>query len=250
MAILKHDILLNAKTLLISLSVITGMIVIGYVINIIRMTHSNDFVLPEEVHYIVYMVFLMILGIILSGMAFPGLRTKEKAQVYLTLPASNLEKFLSMLLLTTVGITAGFTLVFWVITSVIFQISELTTQIWFFSFSVNDPVYWKYSGIYIMCQSAFLLGAVSIKRLPILRTISFIFAGVLVLFAIGFLTFIVVYGTVPWKDNAYFNYINMSPELEYFFAITFPKIMKVTFWYVMGPLFWITAFLRLTEKEV
>ena len=69
-----------------------------------------------------YVAGFIISGFFISGMAFTNLRTKEKTMSYLTLPASTLEKFISELLLTTVGFIVIYTAIFYVFNFVVYFI--------------------------------------------------------------------------------------------------------------------------------
>ena len=86
---LQKDIFENYKTTLIGLSSVIGLLFI-FTIMISGESASQNFSM-------IYRFTLFITGIFVSGMAFTAFRIKEKTMTYLTIPASTLEKFISML---------------------------------------------------------------------------------------------------------------------------------------------------------
>src|SRR5437870_5174244 len=60
-----------------------------------------------------YFLILYIGGFIVTSMAFNELHDRNKAHYYLTLPCSNLERFLNKWLLTSIGYAIGTLLIYY-----------------------------------------------------------------------------------------------------------------------------------------
>jgi len=197
-----------------------------------------------------YTVGLTLIGIFIAGMAFNDFRVKEKSMSYLTLPASLFEKFLSMLLLTTIGVALSFTVVFYVFNGLAFLIGTLlfNTEPGILNI-FNEEILYSVLSVFGI-QSVFLAGAVSFKKAPLFLTLLALFiVGLVLLIYSGILSFIAFHDlATSTQGSGTFNMVfnTNSLESEPSTLDFVGKVLKIS----LVPLFWLIAFLKLKEKEV
>jgi hypothetical protein len=197
-----------------------------------------------------YVIGFIISGLIVSGMAFTNLRTKEKSMSYLSLPASLLEKLISELLLTTIGFIIMYTIIFYVFNIIVYIIGAP------FNLHANilniftSEVFEGYL-IYIILQSVLLAGAATFRKAPLFLTLFSLFVAgmalviIIVIIALSFKGYIEHTGLENINiDKNDFKLIGGNPENHWLIQI--PKYM---FYYVTAPLFWVVAYFKLKEKE-
>lgn len=197
-----------------------------------------------------YVIGFIIAGLIVSGMAFTNLRSKEKAMSYLSLPASLLEKLLAELLLTTIGFIIMYTAIFYVFNILVYFVGapfNLHANILnIFTAEVFEG-YW----LYIILQSVLLTGAATFRKAPLFLTLFSLFVAgtalliIMVLIALSLKGYIESSGLENLRitDDGFLK----GENPEHHPLIQIPKIM---FYYVTAPLFWVIAYFKLKEKEV
>lgn len=235
----------NAKFVLIGLSTIFG---IFSVILFLNALGDADAWQNMQGFYVAGFVLS---GLFISGMAFTSLRSKEKTMTYLSLPASTLEKFISELLITTVGFAIIYTLIFYAFNFVVFIIGapfNLDANI----INLFDLHVLEGFMYYVIFQSILLAGAATFRKVPLFFTSFTLFiAGVIIMIVVVIIAF-------SMKD--YFDgldHVNISlSDTHYdvegemknsFFLFKLPKFM---FYYLTAPIFWVVTYLKLKEKEV
>ena len=197
-----------------------------------------------------YVVGFIISGIFISGMAFTNLRTKEKTMSYLTLPASTLEKFISELLLTTVGFIVIYTAIFYVFNFVVYLIGSSfnlhANIINLFDMEVLEGFMY-----YVILQSIFLAGAATFRKVPLFFTIFTVFvAGIVIMIfvmiiSLGFKEYIESSDIVNFQFNG--SDYDIEADMKNHFLVRYPKFM---FYYLTAPIFWLVTYFKLKEKEV
>jgi len=186
-----------------------------------------------------YYISLFVLGAGISGLAFPAFRKSEKAINYLTLPASALEKFLSFLLLTSVGFLIVYTLIF-----IIFDVGAI------FIFNIRYPEYsqeyfsmhWRHIPetlpVYFILNAIFLFGAATFSRFQHFFTVFIFLTASLGLFAIVS-SIIMFYRYVILNES---NMILSSFEIA--------KTNEHIIIYCLTVFLWFISYLKLKEKEI
>jgi len=188
---------------------------------------------------IYYYISLFVLGAGISGLAFPAFRKSEKAINYLTLPASALEKFLSFLLLTSVGFLIVYTLIF-----IIFDVGAI------FIFNIRYPEYsqeyfsmhWRHIPetlpVYFILNAIFLFGAATFSRFQHFFTV-FIF----LLASLG--SFAIVTSVIMLYRYVTLNESNMNLG-----SLEMANTIKHIIIYCLIVFLWFISYLKLKEKEI
>ena len=188
----------------------------------------------------------LISGFFISGMAFSNFRSKEKTISYLALPASLTEKFISELLLTTIGFTVIYTFTFYIFNSAFYFIRPVTFV------NIADIGILKTIKYYLILQSVFLAGAATFRKAPVFFTGFVLFIAGVIFAIVVALLFRELSGIVSSSHieyfssrtlNKLFHYSNYKDDLLY----VVPRFM---FTYLLAPVFWIVTYLKLKEKEV
>ncbi len=244
--LIKNDLLTNYRTLMIAVGAALGLFLFANIISMI----SVDRVLVLTVFY---PLILFIGGFIVTSQAFSDLHHPQRSYVYLTLPASNLEKFFSKLVLTTVGFVV-FTLILYFLFSVFMSLVNL--MLFGQSYPLFNPfgqTVWITIGIYAITQSLFLTGAVFFKRNALIKTLFTLFILQLVLSI-----FVAIVGRILFWDLFHgfefsINVIEPSFDIQEKwenFLFGFVDLMKFLFFWVLAPFLWFVTYTRLKETEV
>jgi len=244
--LIKNDVVTNYRTLLTAAGAALGILLF---INFISMLSTRE----PAVSLVFYPLILFIGGYLITSLSFSDLHHPQRSYVYLTLPASNLEKFLSKLVLTTVGYVLG-TLILYFLFSVLMSIVNLIIfQQSHPLFNPFDRIIWITIGVYLITQSIFLLGAVYYKKHAFIKTNLFLFLLQLtVSIFIVFLVKIVFWNYIQGWSFSPEDIILSSPaveqQLENFFW-GFAQFMKFIFYWVLAPVLWLISYFRLKETE-
>lgn len=196
-----------------------------------------------------YTFGLFLTGIFISGMAFRAFRTKEGTMSYLMVPASVLEKLISVILLTTLGVIIFYTFTFAVFDSLFVLAGNAVSdsQIGYFRFFGPDTAHEIL--LYAIIQSVFLAGAATFRKVPLFFTIFW-----LVVFSLGIFAYMVSLGFMFKESleaagegiNHYNGNINlMDFQSDYWLA----KLSKFIFYYALAPIFWAISYFKIKEKE-
>ena len=246
--LLKRDLLNNINTSLIFFGAVTAVI---YFISFLTVYNDAS---SEQLYFSIFANLLFISGFIVTSKIFKEMHRKETTQNYLLLPASNFEKFLSRLLISTIGV-AAITIVG---VTVISYLSEGINTIIFKRhnqyFNLFNKTVWILFGHYFITQSLFFLGAVYFRKYNFMKTINVIF-----LFAIS----ISILGTL-FTRIVYFDLFEGFFRIKHFSQIiqwenislsqktikTLVNIVKVLYWLIPAPLFWTISYFRIKEAEV
>jgi len=251
--ILKRDVFENYKTAIFGILTILSISTF-----IITMSAINNFqdngVSLNDISATSYMVSFMIIALFFTGMAFKDFRNKEKTMHYLCIPASSLEKMLSMLLLSTIGLLILFTVLFAVFN--LLNMAIIAALPGDYSLAMFNPFNKDfYSVIYSLLplQAVLFAGASTFKRLPLFYTALYTFiAGLVYTFLILFLAKY-VFGDVIQDLNfmdSELSYLNLDTMENKTISILSFDFLKVLFSYLLAPIFWIVAWFKIKEKEV
>lgn len=247
--LMQKNIYENSKNFLKGISILFGVFTV-----IIIFSMPSNF---EALSYIpiYYQVGFAIIGIVVSGMAFSNLRSKEKTMSYLSIPASTFEKMLSELLISTIVFYVVYILLFYAFNFVMFLFGQVVDVPVDFINIFEEETLEKYWDL-IIFQSIMFAGAATFMKRPLLSTgFSIFLAG------IAILLYVVIFGSVL-KATGLPSGITMSEygvhlnnqqnnlnEL-FLYSSFIVTTAKNLFYYATVPVFWTIAYLKLKEKEV
>ncbi|TVQ88357.1 MAG: hypothetical protein EA393_09055 [Bacteroidetes bacterium] len=238
--LMKRHSVMNAKTWLIGLGALSGILIIIALIQ----SYSNGFFDLESL-VTIGTIFIFIGGFIVTSAAYNELHTPARGQFYLILPANTLEKLLSNWLLSS----AVFVVVAFVLLSVVLGITTLlsswvfNTDTAFFNPFTHDNL--ENMGVYVVVQSIFFLGALYFRKNNFIKTLLSVFV---VMFGLS-----IILGFLGWVILGEFNHISDEnlPESNFvFFTETLPQIARIIFWWLTAPFFLLVSYFKLKEREV
>lgn len=182
-----------------------------------------------------YFSILYIGGFIISSFAFADYHDPRKAFLFLTLPCTNLERFLSKWLSTTVMFSIGLLSFYYLFSLLSYSINLLVYHQQMQLLDISQPALWVGIGKYITLQSVVLLGAITFKKYALIKT-GLTIGCILLVFSL-------VMALLTWIfcPNCILNGIayNLSSKGHDFI-----------FWLIAAPLFWVVTYLRLNEIEL
>lgn len=185
----------------------------------------------------VYFWILYIGGLMITNQAFNEIHDHRKAFLYLTLPCSNFERFLSKFLITTILYSVGLLLIFYffsllsVFTNTIFFHRDITL------FDLSSARLWIGIGKYIIFQSIFLLGAAYFQKSSITKT-TLVLGCTFIVLSVSL--FIFSWMICPsCSQNGLFYLIEKTFHGVYFIC-----------WMVVAPICWYITYIRIMESEI
>jgi hypothetical protein len=197
---------------------------------------SNDLFLYRKVILIAAIVLLIISppysfviyvgGLIVTSMVFSDLHDRQKASLYLMLPCSNLERFLSKWFLTSIGYIFG-TLALY---SLFFLFNKQP-------FDLTQLDFWFSILKYMVFHSVILLGSITFKKYALLKTALFVWV-----FLMGISLF--------YSAMTFFNAFLFYPG---FLALIIDNMFNGPWGMIcllVAPFCWYVTYLRLTEYEL
>ena len=161
---------------------------------------------------------------------------RRKAYLYLTLPCSNLERFISKWLLTSVGFAVSLLVAYYILGLVGAVFNMLVFHTDFHSLNLWQLDLWTGISKYIILQSVILLGAIYFNRYTLIKT-----ALVASCFLLLVSMFTVITGWFIYPDyilTGFNSVIAHTLEGSYFI-----------FWIILAPFCWYLTYLKLTESE-
>ncbi|PIS30106.1 MAG: hypothetical protein COT43_02330 [Candidatus Marinimicrobia bacterium CG08_land_8_20_14_0_20_45_22] len=242
--LVRNDLSTGYRNLLIAGGAVAGALLVIYLLS--AWDNANP-----DFHRTFFPMVIFFGGYLTTSMIFKDIHEKQRNYIYLTLPASTLEKFLSRLLLTSVGFVAIVLVLYSLFSWIAAGLSQLL-------FDQSLPAFQPFThetlisiGVYLVTQSAFLFAAVYFQSHAFFKTILSIFSLTI---AFSIFTMLIV-RLVFWE---YFNGLFMQDfniDLQYMFGDGEPFVqiistaLKILFWFVMAPFFWILTYFRLKEAE-
>ena len=221
--LIKLDIVINKKTILTTAAAF-------FVIVALLPMHITSSIS-------VYLFLLYIGGFMVTNQIFNEMHDPRKAFHYLTLPCSNLERFLSKWLLTTIIFAGVLVIIFYLFSSM----SVLANQLFFKNsvliFDIANTGLWISIGKYIILQSLFLLGAAYFKKSSTTKTT--LALGCVFIVAAMFL-FLLSWIICPsCSDTSIFALVSRSFSGLYFI-----------FWVIAAPICWVATYRRVSASEI
>jgi hypothetical protein len=206
-----------------------------------------------------YTSFLFLGGCIYSSGMFREVHKAGRGAFYLVLPATGLEKFLSKLLLSSVGFAAASLLLIGLVSAM----SELVCRALFKTghgfFNPVAPENLKAAGVYLLAQSAFFLGSVWFRKSAFFKTV---LAAGIILMGITIIAAIILGATLRAEARDILpdvsgmlggrprgmGFPKEYPRLFEHGVAVFGWIFRIASW-AAAPVCWVTAYLRLREAE-
>jgi hypothetical protein len=189
-----------------------------------------------------YAFTLLTAGFILSSLAYRDLGNPLRRSTYLTLPASTLEKFLSMWLLTSAGWIVFYTCIYTLYSLLATALGQIIyPHLTFVPFQPLGSFALSIMAYYFVLQGIFLAGAAHFRGYPFPKTL-------LTLVIIGAIGGIIMYLIM----KGYFDF-DMGDERNPFAGMPSGRmwtVLKWLFWVGLAPVCWVLTYLGLKEQEV
>jgi hypothetical protein len=266
--LLLRDFTSGYRAILISMAAGAGGILLIAVLTALGNALSGNWQAPNaEFYFGLFTNVLFFGGFIISSLAFKEAHQGGSGIFYMTIPSSTFEKFLSKLLVTSLGFAVG-TLVLITATA---AVSEGVVRLIFGSgfgfFNPFSRVVLELVGIYLITQSVFLMGSLWFKKLAYVKTALWIVIfGVVTLIVAAAAARILLADDLRW-DGIHFGgnttgeaFLNWSEEtvMKSFGPGTrgaqgleaFKIAGKILFIGVLAPVCWLASYFRLGEIEV
>jgi len=238
--VLKRDIYINQKPVLIGLSILFFL----YLTKVVFIWLGKGYISAQTDFENFFINGYIIVGIVISGLAFGDFRSKETSMSYLMLPASTLEKALSMILLTTIGYTLLYIIVF-VVFNTVAVLGGLVFDVKIGFYNMFNTRFLHTIGGYLIINSILLTGAATFRRSPLIKTILIIFgvfwAAVIILSIIAGFIFHNIVNFDFLQNMAFYN-----GEKDLTFLKTIGKILL----WITPPVFWSVTYFKIKEKQV
>ncbi len=238
--LLKMELFRSKKGLLVIFVISFGLLFFGGLLLDCAMEKKRIF----DGHPSNYVFHLMIGGFILSSLAFNDLSNTLKRYHYLTLPASTLEKFICMWLLTSLGWITVFTISYTIYTLIANAIgAALFSDMKFLPFNPLGISSLNTIKFYFVLHGIFLVGAAYFKGYVFPKTL---FALIL-FFAVGSILAYCIMG------DEFINHdcgVGECAVLHEVISHDISVVLQWIFWWVLAPTCWINTYLGLKEQEV
>ncbi len=216
---------------------------------IMIMAEDHDF---EDFHGIWYPIVLLGGGYLFTSRSLSELDAENSRMGYLSLPASNFEKFTSKFLITNFGYILFVTIVY----ALFALLSNAISEAYFnFSFQAFNPFREHYPIIliiYITTHSIFLLGAITFNRFAIFKTFLSMVVIYFILAAIIFLCVRIIFydffdGMFMVKHDVLYR---PNEQFKDFAEHSLPKIAQFISYFIITPLILAAGYFKLKEREV
>jgi len=248
--LLRRDFSAGYKSVFIAMAAVGGFVILVSVVSAFGRELG-------PIHKQMYFPLLFIGGYIVTSLTFKELHLNGQSVLYLTLPGSSLEKYLSKLVVTSAGYAFGSLFFYTAVSSAAEGINRLI-------FGYGHPFFNPFErftliaiAVYLVTQAVFLVGSVYFRKLAFIKTNLYLW-----LFGIVVVILVAVTGWFIFRDYAvgsridlepYFQRLGDSGQLQAILgpmAEKFWQVGKGLFWGVMAPVCWVISYLRLRETEV
>jgi len=257
--LLLREVAGSYRSLLIAMGAVGGAVILFSALGVLGLTRASRGAGSESMYLGFFTNLLFLGGFIVTSLAFREIWQTGGGIFYLALPGSIFEKFLSKLLITSVGFAVGST-VFMAITAVVSQlINSLLFGIGFHFGDVGAQLLsaGRMVGIYLITQSVFLLGSIWFRKTAFVRTALWI-----VIFGVGIGIIALITARIAMPSLVHmrggFSFDTSSPTLGFSVAardrvMSLAQVAKVVgyvLFYASAPVCWLAGYFRLGEAEV
>jgi hypothetical protein len=225
-ALIGNDISMRTKTILISIlaSVLFFALFSGDDVN----------------HYSAYFFLLYVSGFWITSHIFDDCLRPQKATLFLMLPCSNFERFLSKWLLAAVIFPLSLLVLYYLFSALGIFLHEFVSHESLEMISLAVPHLWVGLERYLVLQSLVMLAAISFRSHALIKL--FLMAGVLL---IGILIFS---GTLSWLFCPHCSEADVLGDISTMSSLM--HMANIVFWTASAPLAWLVTYLKITELEV
>ncbi len=247
--LMQKNIYENTKGFLKGLSILFGAFMV-----IILFTMYDNFSALKTMNFF-YNAGFIVTGILVAGMAFSNLRSKEKTMSYLSLPASTIEKLLAELLISTVVFFAVYVSAFYIFNFLMILFGQVVNVEVELVNIFREEVLMKY-WYFIIFQSIAFAGAATFRKRPLLSTgfSLFVAGNAIILYLLIFAMILKNTGqpTSIAVDSLGIHDIDTNSDVSDLFpySMFIVNTAKNLFYYATAPVFWTVAYFKLKEKEV
>lgn len=258
-AYFKKHIVDNLRLYLMSLVVLIGVLLALGMISVLNNRES----LPVTFIMPFYAILLFGAGLIFTGFSFMQLGEKPRGIDYLLLPASHFEKFLTTLLITTVGFLLVYHIAFGTATFLSFAIVSLGRHSQGMDRIFHDDFRNDITQLYhwwFMCQAIMLLGAAYFPKYSVIKTLFAVFIFVLVIGLVNaaFINMLFYGHLMHWAASAPFFGVAITEHshVEEYRSVFLeaPQWMRDGLYFawrfILPPSLWVLAYFRLKDKEI
>ena len=248
--LLRRDFSTGYQSVFIAMAAVGGFVILVSVLSALGQTRG-------PIHNTLYFPLLFIGGFIATSMIFKELHLNGQSVFYLTLPGSSLEKYLSKLLVTSLGYAFGSLFFYTAVSSAAEGINRLILGYGHAFFNPFTREVLLAIAVYVVTQAVFLVGSVYFRKLAFIKTNLYLW-----LFGIVLTILVAVSAWIIFRDyaagnridrEAYFQTLGRSAEMQAVLRPMAEKFLqgaKVLFWGAAAPVCWIISYLRLRETEV
>ncbi|HVI48048.1 MAG TPA: hypothetical protein VM802_24485 [Chitinophaga sp.] len=206
-----------------------------------------------------YYIGLFVVGLMFTARSFSELGHKEKGVDFLMLPASQFEKYLTALLITSVGFLAVYHVcaytAFWLVDTLRYSLHGThIIKDWSFFSTKDGHIYLYYA--FIFQHAMFLLGATFFHKYGYIKTTLAIPVVFILLALINVLFANILFGSHLWNHGAAvpFVLVNVNNQLQGGTVYLIPESMQHVYIfaakYLLAPIIWVLAYFRLKDKEI
>lgn len=193
-------------------------------------------------------------GLLYTSYSFSELTDNSTSMTYLTLPASNFEKFVSKWLFSTVGFYVVYLVGYSIFAFIGLSLANTVFDFKGESFAPFVEENLICTKVYFVVSSIFLLGAITFKSYHAPKTVLSLVGLTMFIGSIAYLIVrVVMYdffdGWAPIDNAANVN-LRPNQSMVDFMEGPFVTIMKWLFWLVLPLFFWTVSFFKLKEKEI
>ena len=245
--LLMRNDLMVARTPAILLAAASGVILVLYVATSLGGG-------SQEFHEIAYSALLVLPGLVISSYAFAQIHDSRSGVYELSGPGSILEKYVTKVLLTSVGWAVAATLVYMLTTALGAAISSVVIGHSHGVFVPNSGMYWETFASYLIYQSVFVFGSIYFKKSAFLKPVLSV-----VILMLVYAAFLVVAGRIIYW-NMFERLLPTEEEMNAIIEAISPHAERLTKlsdgifvyveWVVMPIFFWFVGYTRLRETEV
>jgi hypothetical protein len=234
---------LSYPPLLIGTGAIAGLLIIIFTL----VQFGENYTFTDMEFFSSFLPFVFLGGTVFTSAIFYETNSPNRGYLYLTLPASTLEKLIASWLLTSIIFIVYAIVALFVSNIIISSLSVLFTSREFHIANFFAPWVMRNYMIYLIIQPIFFLGAIYFKRLNFLKTyfaLFLVFVAILIYTAIA--ARLILFNNI--RDMHFDD--SVSPSIKMFVEHVIVPASKFFFWYCMAPFFLIVSYFRLKERQV
>ncbi len=241
--LIRNTIVLKQSSILVIIAALGGILVL-----VSFLDAYGD--LGAHFHRNLYLFIFFAAGLFLTGRTFTELHDPVKGYAWLLLPASNLDKTASRILLASVIYWVGSLLFYMLFALVSEGLNTVFLDRRHLLLNPFDPVLLYGALTFISIQAPFLIGAVYFKKHAMSKSILVMLGASLCLgLCVAAATWLILEGQVSSMDvrNLFYSWENedLTP-----FGQAVMTVVKVFFWLVVPAVSWTICFFRHKETEL